>query len=166
MMITDFTQVKSLRVIERVQLQKLLEEMELGMSGMADENTAPRMGRLLRARNLVNGSFMVKAGKNLSINSDLIDVTETNVFRGDKFNGALAQILDIEKKIVFKTLRNLNLKLTKEVISRIKKNTTKNVAAFLAYCNGLDEYDLGNYESALSHFQQAIRLDPKFKSEL
>ena len=163
MMITDFSQVKKLRVIERVQLQKLLEEMELGMAGLSDENTAPRMGKLLRAKNLVQGAYMVKAGRNLTINSEIIDVPESSNFGENEYSGELKDILNIEKKIVFSTLEKLGITIPSEVKKRIKQNTTKSIQAFIEFCNGLDEYDNGNYETALSHFQKAVKYDPKFR---
>ncbi|MDW7681257.1 MAG: CsgG/HfaB family protein, partial [bacterium] len=108
MMITDFSQVEKLTVIERVQLQKLVEEIGLGMSGMVDDSTAPRMGKLMRAKNLVHGSFSVKAGRNLIMNADVIDVKAEQNLGGDEYSGELKEILELEKKIVFNTLASLN----------------------------------------------------------
>ncbi len=166
MMITDFAQVDELKVIERVHLQKLLEEIELGMAGLANEETAPRMGKLLRAKNLVNGSFMVRAGRNITINSNLIDVPDKDRSGIGEFEGDINELLDLEKKIVFSTLKNLNIKLSNDDTRKIRENTTKSIAAFLAYCNGLDNYDQGSLQAALSNFQEAIKLDPKFKLAL
>lgn len=163
MMITDFSQVKQLKVIERVHLQKLLDEMALGMSGLADESTGPRMGKLLRAKNLVNGSFIIKAGKNLTINSELLDVTSKSYFDSNEFSGKLIEVLKIEKKIVFNTLSKLGITLSKNERSNIQKNSTKSLKAFLAYCNGLDQYDQKNIEGAITYFNQALKEDPKFK---
>jgi len=133
MMITDFSQVKSLKVIERVHFQSLLDEMALGMSGLVDESTAPRMGKLLRAKNLVNGSFMIKAGRNLTINSDLVDVNGVQEYDGNEFSGELKDILNLEKKIVFNTLKNLGITASKSEINNINKNTTKNFEAFFFF---------------------------------
>jgi len=164
MMITDFSQVEKLTVIERVQLQKLIEEIGLGMSGMVDDSTAPRMGKLMRAKNLVHGSFSVKAGRNLIMNADVIDVKAEQNLGGNEYSGELKEILELEKKIVFNTLANLNIKISAEERARIKENTTKSLESFLEFCKGLDFYDNGNIEAALSHFQQALRHDPKFRA--
>lgn len=162
MMITDFTQVQNLKVIERVHLQKLMEEMGLGMSGLADESTSPRVGRLLRAKNLVHGSFVVKAGRNLTINSDLVEVSENSNFGGKEFDGTLSEILELEKQIVFNTLQSLSINISNEVKGKIKSNTTKSLEAFMEFSRGLDEYDNENLDAALTHFQNAVKLDPKF----
>jgi TolB-like protein len=163
MMITDFSQIKSLKVIERIQLQKLMDEMALGLSGLAEAATAPRMGKLMRARNLVNGSFMVKAGKNLTINSDLVDVNGTQQYDGNEFSGKLEEILNLEKKVVFSSLINLGIQVSNTERDNINKNTTKSLQAFLAYCKGLDQYDQKDIAGALISFNQSIKLDPNFQ---
>ncbi|MFZ5518388.1 MAG: CsgG/HfaB family protein [Candidatus Zhuqueibacterota bacterium] len=162
MMITDLAQVKSLKVIERIELQKLLEELQLGMSGLVDEKTTPRMGKLLKAKIVVNGAFTVNAGQNLTINSEPVDVTEAKVFQVGEFSGILNDIFSIEKKIVFNILEELNITLSASEKKKIGKFATNNLQAFKAYCNGLDEYDFGNYDTANSYFQQAVDIDPNF----
>ena len=42
MVISDLTKIKSIKVVERVRLQALLEEMKLGQTGIVDPKTAPR----------------------------------------------------------------------------------------------------------------------------
>ncbi len=163
MLITDFSQVEKLHIIERVQLQKLLEEMELAMSGLADPETAPRVGRLVRAKNLVHGGYLIKAGRFLTINSEIIDVDQSDVVSGEEFKGELKDILTIEKKIVFNTLDKLGIKLTAEEKRRIQENKTKSIDAFLEFCKGLDAYDRGNYDAATNHFKAALRFDSKFR---
>lgn len=60
MVISDLLQVPGLKVLEREKVQLLLDEMQLGDSGMADPTTAARSGRLMRAEKVVVGSFGVQ----------------------------------------------------------------------------------------------------------
>ena len=162
MMITDFSQTDKLHVIERVQLQKLLDEMQLAMSGLAQPETAPRLGRLVRAQDIVHGGFMIKAGRFLTINSEIIDVAKSSAIETEEFKGELKDIIDIEKKIVFKTLDRLGIELTASQRRRIEENRTINVEAFLEFCKGLDNYDRGELIAALNHFRAALRFDKNF----
>lgn len=162
MMITDLSQVSRLKVLERVYVQKLVEELRLGLSGLVDEGTVPRMGRLLKARKVVNGAFTVKAGQNLTITEKLTDVTAQGDAQSKEFDGALKQIFDLEKQIVFAILDQMNIELTPGERARISHYTTRNFEAFMAYCQGLESYDLGDYEAAQTHFAEATRLDPNF----
>jgi hypothetical protein len=54
---TDLTQVPGLKVLEREKVQKLLAEMRLGDSGLAEDATAVRTGRMMRAEKVIVGSF-------------------------------------------------------------------------------------------------------------
>lgn len=162
MMITDLSQVKQLKVLERIFLQKLIEEMQLGMTGLMDESTAPRMGRLMKARNLINGAFTIKAGQYLGVTSNLLDVTSSGNIQTREFSGDVNKIFDIEKEIVFITIDQLGIQLTAEERKRIGQYATRNFNAFKAYCYGLEQYDLGNFSAAMMYFQQAITLDPNF----
>ncbi len=55
--IADLTQVPGLKVLEREKVQKLLAEMRLGDSGLTEESSAVRSGRLMRAEKVIVGSF-------------------------------------------------------------------------------------------------------------
>ena len=162
MLITDLSQVRTLKVLERIEIQKMIEEMKIGMSGLADEKTVPRMGRLLKAKTLVNGAYSVKSGKNIAISSDLVDITSEIDFHEQDFSGNIVQLFEIEKKIVFGILDELGIDLTTNQKKNINKFATKNFEAFKAYCIGLDNYDRGNYKVATSYFQDALKKDPNF----
>lgn len=162
MMITDLSQVKQLKVLERLYIEKLFEEMQLGMTGLADESTIPRVGNLLKARNLVNGAFTIKSGQNLTITSNLVDIVASSSQSPLQFSGELKDIFEMEKKIVFGVIEAMGIQLTPEERKKISTFATKNFEAFRAYCNGLDKYDFGDYKSASYYFQQAIKLDPSF----
>ena len=46
MLITDLSKVPGLKVVERVRMQKMMDEMKLNMAGLTSETTAPRLGKL------------------------------------------------------------------------------------------------------------------------
>lgn len=61
MIITDLTKIPGLKVLERQKLQKLLDEIKLSQSGLVDEKTLIRSGKLMRAEKFVFGDFEIKA---------------------------------------------------------------------------------------------------------
>ena len=162
MLITDLSQVNNLKVLERIYLQKLIEEMQLGMSGLTDESTVPRMGRLMKARNLINGAFTIKPGQNLVITSSLFDVVSSTNVQTAEFSGDINNIFQIEKDIVFAAIDQLGIQLSDEEKKKIGKYATRNFDALKAFSQGLDHYDMGNYASAMIDFQEAIKFDPNF----
>lgn len=162
MIITDLSQVKELKVLERIYLQKLIEEMQLGMSGLADENTVPRMGRLMKAKNLINGAFTIKPDQTIAITSNLFDVFSGSTVQAKDFSGDLSGIFQIEKEIVFAAIEQLGIQLTSDERKKIGKYATTNLNALKAFSRGLDEYDMGNYSVAMRYFEEALKFDPNF----
>jgi tetratricopeptide (TPR) repeat protein len=57
MLATDLSQTGRLTVLERLQVQTLVDEMKLGESGLADTTTVARGGRILGAERVVQGSI-------------------------------------------------------------------------------------------------------------
>jgi tetratricopeptide (TPR) repeat protein len=164
MVITDLSQAKTLTVVERSRMQVLMDEMGLGQSGLADEQTAPRVGQLLGAKKVVQGSFLDLAGGRLRLDANLSDVAARTLKAVDETSGDLARFFRLEKILVFKVVDELGIKLTQTEEDAILTIPTENLLAFLAYSRGLEARDRGDFASAQNEFQQAINIDPKFNN--
>src|SRR5918996_736629 len=58
MLMSELAANPSARVVERQELQRLIEEQNLGASGRVEEATAARIGKLVGARYVVKGTFV------------------------------------------------------------------------------------------------------------
>jgi len=74
-MITSFVNQGRFKVMEREELEKILKEQQLGMSGIIDASTAARVGKSAGLDAILIGS-LTRAGSNISVDARLID-TET-----------------------------------------------------------------------------------------
>lgn len=162
MIITDLSQAKSLIVIERSRIHALMEEMGLGQSGLVEETTAPRVGNLLGARKILQGSFLEAQEKELRLDANLAEVTQARVKSAGKVSGELARFFRLEKDLVFKVIRELGVQLSDAERKAILALPTENLLAFLAYARGLEARDRGEYEKAEQEFQNAVQADAKF----
>ncbi|NOZ61125.1 MAG: hypothetical protein GXO74_05545 [Calditrichaeota bacterium] len=162
MMITDISQVKGLHPVERVRLQALMDEIGLGQSGMVKEDSAPRLGKLLGAGKIVAGSFDILSRKKVQFNAAFWDVLKNKFPPPTVQKDALNNIFRIEKDLVFSLLDDIGILVTPEEKAKIQQIPTKNFQAFLAYSQGLEMEDAGNFGKAAQFFQKAIRLDPGF----
>lgn len=66
------------KVVDRVLLERLLEELNLGSSELADPETSLRLGRVLAARLLATGTILNVAGGSI-VNMRLVDTETTSV---------------------------------------------------------------------------------------
>jgi TolB-like protein len=68
----QFLKNSKLRLVERTQLEKILTEQKLGLSGAIDSETAARVGKLLGARLALLGGVS-KLGKSYQISAKIVD---------------------------------------------------------------------------------------------
>jgi curli biogenesis system outer membrane secretion channel CsgG len=95
-------------LVEREDLKKLLEEMELSAAGLTDSKNSTQIGQLTGAKILVAGSIF-QAGNNIYVVAKLIG-TETSRVVGASAKGKISDDLDSIVGV-----------LAKEVVSELKK---------------------------------------------
>ncbi|MCJ7813387.1 tetratricopeptide repeat protein [bacterium] len=162
MLITDLSQVEELKVVERLRLSRLMEELRLSTSGLMDESTAPRLGKLLGARHMVKGSYMVLTDLKMNVDAgiyrqDMISSPTTKSYESD-----LSRLFQTEKELVLQIFDYFGIRLTPEQRERILRYPTENMNAFMHYCRALDALDIGNFSQAQISFSQAVKADANF----
>ena len=164
MMTTDFAVSNALTVLERANIQSLLDEIGLAEDGYADPATGARAGRLLQAEHVVQGVLTPLGTENLRIDTDVLNVPNQSTVASPSQEDELQNLFDMEKQLVFQTIQELGIQLTPAEEQQILDNRAGNVLAFLAYGRGLRERDNGNYAAASAAFQQAQQADPTFQA--
>ncbi len=162
MLITDLSKVKSLKVLERIRLQKLIEEMNLSETDMVDQKTAPRLGKLLGAYRLVKGSFFDLTGDKLNIDVFVAKARTGEIDASTNISGNVQDFFRLEKELVFKIIDQMKIKLSDEERESILEIPTENFFAFLQYSRGLDFEDKGQFTQAYEAYSQAAVSDPNF----
>jgi len=161
MLITDISKIKNLVVVERKQIQALLEEMKMGQTGIVDEKTAPRVGKLLRAENIVTGTLSqgsIKAAVAIASAStaDIKGVASVSVDK-EKF-------FELSPVIINNIAKILKIELSRKEIKDIGITHTKSYKAFILYGNALDALDRGDWQEARNSCELALREEPTFIS--
>ena len=165
MMTTDFAVSNALIVLERAQIQSLLDEMALTEAGYAETGTGARAGRMLQAEHVVQGVLSTVGQDVIQVDTDVLNVPNATSIGTESASDELVNLFDMEKDLVFRIIRDrLGVQLTPAEEQAILDNRTDNVLAFLAYGRGLRERDNGNYAAAQAEFQQAEQLDPSFEA--
>ncbi len=162
MMMFDLAKVNSLIVVERVQLQALIDELNLAQSQYADPATAPRTGKLLRAGRILVGTFNVIDEETLLLDMLLWEAQVPTPPEPETYTDALSNFFALEKRIVFGLIDEMGIALTEEERRRIELIPTRSFQAFLAYSQGLELEDEGDYEGAARRYREAGLVDPNF----
>jgi tetratricopeptide (TPR) repeat protein len=160
---TDLSQTDRLRVVERAQLQHLLNEIQLAETGATDPATAARAGRLIGAGQIVQGrvegsqdalrvqALVVPVGTAL-------DTTRTPYAQ----QGSIQRLFDMQTALALELYRRLGVELTVAERERVTQRPTENVQALLAFGFGLESEDGSQWSDAVAHFRRAVDLDPNF----
>ncbi len=160
---TDLASIRTVRLVERLQIGMLLDELKLGQSERADPATAARVGRLLRAERLVQGTATIPSRGPVQLSATV--VTGTGVVRPvGQVAGPFPKLLDLEKQVVFDLAAQLGLAVTPAERQHILRQGPKSLAAFLAYSRALEAMDRGDYGAAARHFRSAAQADPSFRA--
>lgn len=162
MLITDLKKLEKFNVVERVKLQALLEEMKLSKSGLVDEDTRIKLGKLMKARWIVGGKLDMDSKKRLEILSQVLDAPERKIMGNPSVDGLLNDLLKLEKDLLFKIVDLLQVELTPKQREILAQPVTLNLRALFSYFKGVDASDRGDYEKAAGYYREAIREDPSF----
>ena len=103
MLITDMQANPNIRVIEREQVQGLVDEQKLVTGGQVDQATAVKIGKLLGARHMIWGTYITDPKGNFRVDARAVDV-ETGVIEhvdrvDDKADNIMTSIGTLASKL-------------------------------------------------------------------
>lgn len=133
--ITAFVKEGRFDVVERGLLKKILNEQKLGMSGVLDETTATKIGKLLGVKIIISGSVL-KLQNILEINARIIDVETASIIAAENVKSSAAvQLQDLVVRMSRKIIKNFPLE--GYIVSR--KTGKKKVSIDLGRMAGVKE---------------------------
>jgi len=107
--ITAFVKEGRFDVVERGLLKKILDEQKLGMSGVVDETTATKIGKLLGVKIIISGSVL-KLQNILEINARIIDVQTASIIAAENVKSSAAvRLQDLVVRMSAKIIKNFPL---------------------------------------------------------
>jgi len=110
-MMTTLYGLNRFKLFERSQLEKILEEQKLGMSGIVDASTAAEIGKGIGVDAIVLGS-VTRSGNNIAINARLIDTETAEIITAQDEMGnrtSIQQLKEMINRLTNKIIRDLPL---------------------------------------------------------
>ena len=180
-LVTKLAGVRSIHVIERGQLAKVIKEQRLGLSDLFDPSKAAKVGRLAGAQVVVIGGYVV-FGKDLMFNLRFVD-TETGVVQhtaqvlggisdGKALFAVLNRLADaavgsLEKKVVTRggekrVVKAAPVKLTPRERKRLAAPPARSLTAYELFGKGLAAHKKGRWREADALYARALQRDPAF----
>jgi len=163
MITSDLSLIQRFRLVERLQLGALLDELRLGQTERVDPSTVARVGRLVQASRMVQGLATIPPEGEVRLEASVVQGTG-EVSAPEAVTGRFRDLLRLEKDLIVALSARLGYQLSEAERRMILENGTQNLAAFLAYSNGLLAGDAGDYQRAAAYFSDAVRADPGFQA--
>jgi len=163
MVIIDLGRISSLTLVERIRIQEVLRELDFAKNSYTDPATSPRTGRLLGASRVVSGVYNVLRAEQLIVDASSWDLAQRQEPVIINRENELIRLFELQKEVVFDIIRQLGIQPTPAEREAIMLVPTRDMKAFLEYCKGLEREDDRQYNSAVGHYEAALKLDPKFE---
>ncbi|MBU2652423.1 MAG: tetratricopeptide repeat protein, partial [Bacteroidetes bacterium] len=155
----DLAKVKQLRVVDRLKIDVIQQELALSASGMVDPSSAPRVGKLLGSRHLVTATVLGLGNDDVRLDGVVVNTADSSANRTETSEGQLQKVFALQKDFVFRVIDDLGITLTAEERDAIKQVPTESFLAFLAYSRGLEAQSEGRMNDAEAAYNQATAAD-------
>lgn len=167
MLVTRLAENPGVRVVERDRLQSILEELDLHQSERVDDRTAVRVGKVLGARHMLMGVFVIDLNQTMQLDLRAVNVETSEVEYVASVTGksenALALIAELGRKV------NTGLKLPPLTAVRQPAQQTSSVSpadqyrAFYLVSKSIEEQDRRNFPAAIALLREALQVYPSFE---
>jgi tetratricopeptide (TPR) repeat protein len=125
------------------------------------DKSIAEIGRELNVGTVLEGSVR-KAGDQVRITAQLIDVGSESHLWGEDYDRGLESIFAIQSEVAEHVAEALKIALTEQVQQRIQRPGTDNVDAYQLYLAALDAYQRGDHPESTRLLDQAVSLDPDY----
>ena len=137
LLVADLAISPQLQLVDRLNVDAIMRELDLGKSGRADTLSAPSLGKLVGASRLVNGVITPVSKSHLTMDARVTSVEKGSIVgRPVSQSTALVEILDAEKALASQLFDELGVTLTPAQRAAFEKRPTRYLSAFLAYARG------------------------------
>ncbi len=92
-LITALVKTGRFDVVERAQLQRILQEQQLGMSGVINQETAAKVGQLLGVKVIITGA-VIQFGSSIDVNARLISVEDGSILRAERIRASSLEAIE------------------------------------------------------------------------
>jgi non-specific serine/threonine protein kinase len=160
----DLKKIEGITVIGRERVYETLRRWGVTQDDEVDTTMATSLGREVGARWILVGGYQ-KIGESLRITARVVEVNSGEIFKTVKIDGQMADIFDLQDKIVYELSRGMDLSLRSGEREVIEQKETEVIEAYEAFSKAeakLMSGDSNEIEEAIKLLVHAISLDPNY----
>jgi TolB-like protein len=161
MMISELAQNPAARVVERQEIQRIIDEQNLTAQNRVDPQTAAKIGKLVGARYVVAGTFIDFYG-DFRVDVRLVNVETGEIIKTESERMQRDHMFDIIRNVAARLLKDVNLPALQRQAGDQRMSRQVPTEALTYYSRGLLYADHGQKDKAAEMFQRAITILPDY----
>ena len=161
MMISELSQNPAARVVERQEVQRLIDEQNLGAQGRVDPQTAAKVGKLVGARFVVLGTFIDFYG-DFRVDVRLVNTETSEIVKTESERMQREHMYDIIRNVAARLMKDVNLPALQRPASDQRMSRQVPTEALTYYSRALLYSDHGQKDKAIEMFNRAIVIFPDY----
>lgn len=164
MLISELSRNPAARIVERENIQRLVDEQNLGADGRVDAATAAKIGKIVGARYMIMGGFVDLYGR-FRVDARIVDVETSEVIKVVRSDPKLEK-----RETMFQLLQSLSESLMAETklpalsaeVRGAARARTVPTEALTFYSRALLYQDRGDNTRAADYFRRALQVFPQY----
>src|SRR2546428_220665 len=161
MLISELSANPQARLVDREQVQRLIEEQNLGTSGRVDAQTAARIGKLVGAKYVITGQFIDFYG-DFRIDARLVNVETSEIVKVEADKMQRDHLFDLIRTVAARLMKDTNLPPLPRQASDQRTNRQIPTEALTFYSHALLFQDRGQKDKAAEMYQRALAVFPEY----
>jgi len=164
MLITDLSVNDKIRVIERDNLKKLMDEQNLSTAGRVDQETAVKVGKLLGAHHMIFGGFVTDGRGNVRLDARAVNVETSEIEHVETVQGKEDNFIALIDQLATKMNSGMHLPELPKAVREASEAEAKRVPfeTALLYSRALAAKDAGKTDQAVELLQRSLKSFPEY----
>ncbi|HYU27831.1 MAG: hypothetical protein DMD48_05200 [Gemmatimonadetes bacterium] len=161
MMISELAQNPAARVVERQEIQRLLDEQNLSAQNRVDPQTAAKVGKLVGARYVVAGTFIDFYG-DFRVDVRLVNVETGEIVKTESERMQRDHMFDIIRNVAARLMKDASLPAVQRPASDQRMSRQVPTEALTYYSRALLFHDRGQKDKAVEMYTRALAIFPDY----
>jgi curli biogenesis system outer membrane secretion channel CsgG len=165
LLITELSGNPGIRVVERDNLKKMMDEQDLSATARVDQETAVKMGKLLGAHHMIFGGFVTDGRGTMRLDARAVNVETSAIEHVETVTGKQDDLMSLIAQLADKLNKGLKLPAMPKAVQEASLQTAKKVPfqATLLYSRALAAKDAGKPDEAVELLQKSLAAFPDYE---
>jgi hypothetical protein len=164
LLISEMADNPGITVVERDQLQRIVDEQKLSTDKMTDPATIVKVGKLLGVHHMIAGGFITDPSGTMVLTLRSFDTETGKIEFTTSASDKTANLLALVHKVAVKTNAGLKLPDIPRQVGEVRQAKDEKIPfqSVMLYSRGLEAKDKGDKAGAISLFNQALKSFPDY----